>query len=57
MASVEEMVALIKNLQHQNELRFQETQALRNELKQEEANRVNDFQKMGQGIHNVTAGY
>ena len=54
MASIEELVDQIKALQQQNETRAQETQTLRNEVNQEEANRINDFQKIGQ---EVTAGY
>ena len=57
MAYVEDMIEQIKNLQQQNEVRSQETQALRTELKQEEANRVKDFQTIGQEVNNITANY
>ena len=57
MASVEDMIEQINNLKQQNEVRSQETQALRIELKQEEANRVNDFQKIGQEVNNIIATY
>ena len=57
MASVDDMIEQIKSLQQQNEVRSQETQALRNELKQEEANRANDIQKFGQEVNNITVNY